>query len=123
MNDSNYPLGVSSRDFDADSRTQTLVIEDVLAKKYIEVDGIEYDTHATARFIRRGENGPIELVDLETRSLYVIVYRTIGAENLPLDMEHLRSGIKDDIRRAIEAEAMRQASISPDWEPEESEDL
>lgn len=117
MTNSNYPPGVSPRDFDESPKRFKLVIEDPLARGYAEIDGMEFDTHATVTLVRHGERGPIEVTELETRSLYIIVHSTKGPVTLQLDTEHLSTLVKRDIERAIEARAKQLAEVSFDWEP------
>jgi len=94
----------------------TLKIEDILATKYLEVSGIEYDTHATALLQRSGKTQDIEVVELERRSLYVVVHRTSGGiETIPIDLEHFSKRLLAEIDRALEVEALRQAKLSDRW--------
>lgn len=99
----------------SDSR---LKIDDILTKQYLEIGGIEYDTHATALLQRNGVTHHIEVVELERRSLHVIVHRTSGGiETIPVDLEHFSKRLLTEIDRALEVEALRQAKLSYEWRP------
>lgn len=115
----NYPGGVKPKDFDEDTNTYTLTIDDVLGKSYVKVKGIEFDTHATAYFTRAGLHGAPELVDLQTRSVSVVVYSDcdgFGVETFRVDESQDWKAWQEDFEGEIEKIALTQAIESFKWE-------
>src|ERR1019366_2517865 len=104
---SNYPPGTSSSDFDSDHRTYTLTLDDVLSKGPISVRGIDFDTHATVNFIKNGEDGSVEVTDLEIRSVLIVVQGDESPQTFVLDWESFSSSpFKKDLETAIETLAL-----------------
>lgn len=125
MSNLNYPLGITSKDFNENtSGTYKICIKDPLQKSYAKVNGIEFDCHATVWLTRSGEDGPIMVDSLEIdrpRDIELVTYDDNGDVKLfkVVLNEHWSRALED----AIEKLAIDIAANKPfyEWTKQEEE--
>lgn len=120
----NYPDDVTSKAFNEDLRTFTMRLADPLKYGYLKVRGIEFDAKVTIDLIRKGENGPPEIVDIDTRHVSVVVYPDSNGgdvETFRVDESEGWRAWEEEFEVALREYALKLAKESHTWELLEEE--
>jgi hypothetical protein len=112
-------LGSASGHYERDSnKTFVLTIDDVILQP-ITIRGLELDCHVTAHLVRTGHDGPIEIAEIEYRTVYLLVQPCDSVEPINVRIDNQACFIeqlKAPFEKAIEKLAIAAAARSLGWE-------
>ena len=111
-----FEVRESEAEYLEEHSTYSLKLDDFLSS-YMEINGVNYDTHATAWFTKTGINGAIEVYDLEIKNGFSI----IDDAGNRIEGLALPKSLQEALYKLLEAQAIAQASLVPNYQWERDE--
>ncbi len=127
MDDSNYPPGVTHRDFGPRVHTTAYITVQDIVSSAIELRGLSFETTATANVVQNTETGEMYVDYLDFKDIYILL--DAGPDRLlKIDEENLKSrhpALYAEFIAELKALALKQANKAPDhaWQDENGDSL